>query len=271
MGHRAMDTLIKHRRFLGQTGLKISPLGLGTVKFGRNEGIKYPQDFKIPKEGDLADLLARARDHGINMLDTAPAYGTSEERLGRLLKGQRQDWIIVGKVGEEFENGESKYIFTPEHFEISLQRSLKDLQTDYIDVLLIHSDGSDESILSNEKLIETIRNFKTRGLVRAIGMSTKTVTGGIKTLDLMDVVMATYSPIAPDEKPVLDHAHKTGKGVLLKKALASGHLDKLGENPLQAAMDFAFAHPATAGVIVGTINPAHLTQNVAAALTALEK
>lgn len=266
-----MDTLKKHHRTLGKTELSISPLGLGTVKFGRNEGVKYPQGFNIPEEGELADLLAGAKDHGINMLDTAPAYGTSEERLGRLLKGQRQDWIIVGKVGEEFENGESKYIFTPDHFERSLQRSLKNLQTDYVDVLLIHSDGGDEAILSNESLINMMRSFKTRGLVRAIGMSTKTVTGGIKTLDLMDVMMATYSPVAPDEKPVLDYAHKTGKGVLLKKSLASGHLDKLGENPLQAAMDFAFAHPATAGVIVGTINPAHLAQNVTACLKALNR
>lgn len=266
-----MDTLKKHHRLLGQTGLSISPLGLGTVKFGRNEGVKYPQGFNIPEETELADLLARVKDHAINMLDTAPAYGTSEERLGRLLKGQRQDWIIVGKVGEEFENGESKYIFTPEHFEISLQRSLKNLQTDYIDVLLIHSDGGDEAILSNESLIDTMQGFKTRGLVRAIGMSTKTVKGGIKTLDLMDMVMATYNPVMPEERPVLDHAHVKGKGVLLKKALASGHLDKLGADPLQTALDFAFAHPATTGVIVGTINPAHLAQNVTACLKALNK
>ena len=79
-------------RTLGKTGLKISPLGLGTVKFGRNQGVKYPGGFEIPEEGDLASLVALAKDLGINLLDTAPAYGTSEERLGRLLKGQRQDW-----------------------------------------------------------------------------------------------------------------------------------------------------------------------------------
>lgn len=266
-----MDTLKPCHRPLGKTGLSISPLGLGTVKFGRNEGVKYPQGFTIPEEPELASLLALAKSLGVNMLDTAPAYGTSEERLGRLLKGQRQDWIIVGKVGEEFENGESKYIFTPSHFERSLERSLKNLQTDYIDVLLIHSDGGDDAIISNAELIEKMQSFKTRGLVRAVGISTKTIAGGIKTLDLMDVVMATYNPVAPEEKPVLDHAYKSSKGVLLKKALASGHLDRLGSDPLQTALDFAFAHPATAAVIVGTITPEHLEQNVAGTLKALRK
>lgn len=265
-----METLIKFHRPLGQTGLSVSPLGLGTVKFGRNEGVKYPENFEIPDEQFLAALLAHARDLGINMLDTAPSYGVSEERLGRLLKGQRQDWTIVGKIGEEFKNGESEYIFTPEHFEMSLQRSLKNLQTDYLDVLLIHSDGSDMAILSDKKLIRKMDEFKSRGLVRAIGASTKTVEGGIKTLDLMDIVMATYNPVMQAEKPVLDHADEKGKGVLLKKALASGHLDKLGKNPLQTAMDFAFAHPGTTGIIVGTINPSHLSANVNAAIKALK-
>ena len=77
------------KRQLGQTGIEMSVLGLGTVKFGRNEGVKYPESFDIPDDAALADLLSIAKDLGINTLDTAPAYGTSEERLGGLLKGQR--------------------------------------------------------------------------------------------------------------------------------------------------------------------------------------
>lgn len=254
------------KRELGKTGIEISPLGLGTVKFGRNQGVKYPQGFEIPDEGFLADLLALAKDLGINMLDTAPAYGLSEERLGRLLKGQREDWVIVGKAGEEFDSashgGGSSHHFTPEHFEMSLERSLKRLDTDYIDVLLIHSDGSDMDILSNEALIRTLQDFKDRGLVRAIGASTKTVDGGIKTLELMDVVMASYNPIYTDEEPVLDYAAAHGKGVLLKKALASGHVDTIGgDDPVRASLDFVFNHPGVSGVIIGTITPDHLRRN----------
>lgn len=252
------------KRTLGQTGIKISPLGLGTVKFGRNEGVKYPQPFDVPEEGYLAGLLLLAKALGINLLDTAPSYGTSEERLGRLLKGRRSDWVIVGKAGEEFENGISTYHFTPDDFERSLERSLKRLDTDYLDILLIHSDGRDMEILSDDTLIDKLYDFKSRGLVKAIGASTKTVEGGIMALELLDVVMAAYSPGYTDEKPVLDYAAKKNKGVLIKKALASGHAGSA-----QDALEFVLSHPGVNSVITGTINPDHLRENAQATLNAL--
>jgi aryl-alcohol dehydrogenase-like predicted oxidoreductase len=264
------------KRQLGQTALHISPLGLGTVKFGRNQGVKYPHGFELPSEEELAALLSLAQSLGINTLDTAPAYGLSEERLGRLLADQRDDWIIIGKAGEEFDStkdgGESSYHFTPDHFEMSLERSLKRLNTNYIDALLIHSDGNDVEILQNDALIRKLHDFKDQGLIKAHGASTKTVDGGKMALDLLDIVMATYNPIYTDEKPVLDYAAELGKGVLLKKALSSGHVDKLGgADPVQHAMDFAFAHPGVTGMIVGTINPAHMKHNAACATAALKK
>ena len=247
------------KRKLGNTGIMVSPYGLGTTKFGRNEGVKYPTPFDLPEESDLADLLALAKELGVNVIDTAPAYGLSEERLGRLLKGQRDDWVIVGKVGEEFEDGVSSHNFTPEHFEMSLERSLKRLNTDYIDVLLIHSDGNDVDILDNDSLIAKMQDFKKRGLVRAIGASTKTAEGGIKTLELMDVVMASYNPEYTDELTVLDYAAAHDKGVLLKKVLSSGHNVNTRE-----AFDFALSHSAVSSAVVGTINPYHLKANVEA-------
>ena len=69
-------------RILGSTGLEVSTLGLGTVKFGRNSGVKYPNQFDLPDDEQIRQLLAQASDHGMNLLDTAPAYGSSEERLG---------------------------------------------------------------------------------------------------------------------------------------------------------------------------------------------
>ncbi|HCO61668.1 MAG TPA: aldo/keto reductase, partial [Porticoccaceae bacterium] len=80
------------KRRLGNTAMEVSLLGLGTVKLGRNQGVKYPEDFNLPDDRQAVELLALARDHGINLLDTAPAYGISEERLGVLLRNQRQHW-----------------------------------------------------------------------------------------------------------------------------------------------------------------------------------
>ncbi len=247
------------KRQIGQTGVSLSRLGLGTVKFGRNAGVKYPAGFELPDDYSLTRLLSQAQEFGINTLDTAPSYGTSEERLGILLKNKRKDWTIIGKAGEEFENGKSRYIFTPGHFVESLERSLKRLRTDYLDVLLIHSDGSDMKILGNDALISKMQEFKKSGMVRAIGASTKTVEGGIKALELMDVVMATYTADHTEEKAVLDHAALNDKSVILKKALSSGHNTDIG-----AAMEFAFAHPGVDSVIVGTINPNHLKENAEA-------
>jgi aryl-alcohol dehydrogenase-like predicted oxidoreductase len=244
---------------LGQTELYVSRLGLGTVKFGRNQGVKYPQGFELPSDEFLHDFLNIAKSLGVNMIDTAPAYGKSEERLGHLLKGQRGDWVIIGKAGEEFENGQSSYNFTSDHFEKSLERSLKRLNTDYIDALLIHSDGDDTDILRNDALIRKMHDFKDQGLVKAIGASTKTAKGGVKCLELMDICMAMYTQDYQDEKPVLDYAAENHKSVILKKVLSSGH-----NSNIEDAMKFAFAHKGTSSVIIGTINPHHLKQNVSA-------
>ncbi len=252
------------KRQIGKTGVSLSALGLGTVKFGRNEGVKYPSSFELPDETELQRLLFHAQELGITTLDTSPAYGSSEERLGRLLKGRRQDWTIIGKAGEDFESGRSRFNFTPEHFVKSLERSLKRLQTDYLDVLLIHSDGSDTQILSNDKLMNKLQDFKKTGLVKAIGASTKTVEGGIKALDLLDVVMATYTQDYTDEKAVLDHAALSNKNIILKKPLSSGRASNI-----DAAMQFAFSHPGVDSVIAGTINPNHLKENADAAIKAL--
>ena len=71
-------------------------------------------------------------------------------------------------------------------------------------------------ILAQEDLIEKLQSFKDKGLVKAIGASTKTVEGGIMALELMDVVMVAYNPDYTKEKPVLDYAAQNGKAVLLK-------------------------------------------------------
>ena len=87
---------------LGNTGLHVARISLGTVKFGRTAGVKYPAAVKMPTDDEARELLATARALGINLIDTAPAYGIAEERLGGLLYGQRDDWLICTKVGEEY-------------------------------------------------------------------------------------------------------------------------------------------------------------------------
>lgn len=257
------------KRPLGRTGLNVSPLGLGTVKLGRNRGVKYPQGFELPDNRQAAELIALARDLGINLIDTAPAYGTSEQRLGELLAGQRRDWVICTKVGEEFDGEHSHFDFSAAHTRRSVERSLKRLQSDYLDLVLVHSDGRDSDIVRREGALEELERLKQQGLIRAFGVSTKTLEGGRLAAELSDLVMVTYNAREREQEPVIDRCRELGKGVLLKKALASGHLCLDGADPVQAGMDFIFAHPGVSSAIIGTINPQHLRDNVAKAERAL--
>ncbi|MBF0676483.1 aldo/keto reductase [Pseudomonas sp.] len=259
-------------RPLGSTGLTVSPLGLGTVKFGRDQGVKYPNGFRIPDDFEARQLLNQARELGINLIDTAPAYGTSEERLGPLLRGQRNDWVIVSKVGEEFENGQSRHDFSSAHTRFSVERSLKRLETDRIDLVLVHSDGNDLAILRETGIYETLAALKEEGKIGAYGLSGKTVEGGLLALEQGDCAMVTYNLNEQAEKPVLDYAARHTKGILIKKALASGHVCLAsGIDPVRASFELLFSHPGVCSAIVGTINPVHLAHNVATAAAVIRQ
>ncbi|SEL05102.1 Predicted oxidoreductase [Atopomonas hussainii] len=265
-------SLKPYYRALGNTGLKLSPLGLGTVKIGRNQGVKYPTGFELPDDNAVRNLLAQAHDLGINLLDTAPAYGKSEERLGPLLKGQREQWLICSKVGEEFTDGQSSFDFSAAHTRYSIERSLKRLGTDYLDMVLVHSDGNDMAILEQTDVYPTLLELKAAGLIRAIGFSGKTLAGGIAALQDGDCAMVTFNLNEQGEQGVLDYAAAHHKGILIKKALASGHVClQDGQDPVQASFELILRQPSVSSVIVGTITPAHLSHNVTTACQVLAR
>ena len=249
-------------RHLGNTGIKVSPLGLGTVKLGRNQQVKYPHGFTLPDDKTVRELLALTWDLGINLIDTAPAYGNSEERLGALLP-HPNDWIITTKVGESFVNGQSSFDFSATGTRNSVEHSLKRLDRSYVDIVLVHSDGNDMHIIQQEEALGTLADMKKEGLVRAYGMSTKTEEGGLWVVQHCDVVMATCNPTDTHDEIVIEAARKQNKGVLVKKGLQSGHADtSAGGSGIEAAFHFIFSHVGVSSVIVGTIDPDHLRQNV---------
>ncbi len=255
-------------RKLGRTGLQVSALGLGTVKLGRDRAVKYPRPFQIPDDAAAAALLHRALGLGINLLDTAPAYGTAEERLGRLLASGRDRWVIGTKAGEEFDaaTGESRYDFSPGAISASLDRSLQRLRTDRVEIVLLHSDGRDAWIIEESGALGALEAAKARGKVRAIGISTKTPLGAHAAIHTgrFDVVMLTLNPRERDDLPALHAAHARGIGVLIKKPLAGGHASAA------ESLRFVLGEPGVSAAIVGTIDPAHLEANVKAASEALE-
>lgn len=255
------------KRILGDTGISISTLGLGTVKFGRNTGVKYPSQFDLPDDESIRQLLAQASEAGMNLLDTAPAYGSSETRLGQLLEN-RKEWVICSKTGEEFESGKSRFDFTASHTKTSVERSLRRLKTDYLDIVLVHSDGNDLQVINESDCLETLSRLKEAGHIRSYGFSGKTVDGGVRALALSDVVMVTLNVNYQEEIPVIDHALQSNKGVLIKKAFASGHA-VTNQQPSQTAFEnlqMVLRQPGVTSAICGTINPTHLAENISAAI-----
>lgn len=240
----------------GQLDFKVSALGLGLVKIGRNSNVKYPSAFSLPNDLEVEQLLEQAKSFGINLLDTAPAYGHSEERLGQLLK-DRQDWVICSKAGEEFDGENSHYCFSKMHIKNSVERSLKRLKTDYIDILLIHSNGDDLNIIEQYDVFETLNELKLEGKILSSGMSTKTIEGGMLTVDHADCVMVAFNVNDQSDQSVIDHAHEKGKAVLIKKGLASGHAQSVSDS-----VELIFNQAGVTSLIAGTINPDHLAQNV---------
>lgn len=266
------------RRQLGKTDLNPSVIGLGTVKFGRNQNVKYPQGFELPDDVLVGDLLSMCRELGINLLDTAPAYGYSEERLGKLLRKTRQDWLIATKVGEEFEEdkfsttGKCWFDFSAIHTRKSVERSLRRLQTDYLDMVLIHSDGKDVENLQHRDVLPTLLQLKQEGWIRAVGISSKTIEGGLLAAQLCDLVMVAYSPTYTDEEVVIDACRQQDCGVLLKKVLNSGHICHDAEpdrDPVEHALGFGLNKAGVTSAILGTINPQHLRENCRKALRVL--
>lgn len=259
-------------RPLGQTSIAASPLGLGTVKLGRDRGVKYTSPVRIPDDDEAIALLARAHELGVNLVDTAPAYGRSEERLGQLLPrvARRDEWVICTKVGEEFADGQSSFDFSRKAIRRSVERSLARLRVEAIDVVLIHSDGVIELLPEFEDSLNELLRLFQQGLIRAFGASVKSEQGARRTIERTQVAMVTLNPSEPEARAWIRDAEARA-AVLVKKPLASGHLSRLGESPLEASMRFIFDHPAVTAAIVGTTNLEHLEANARAVAEAVQR
>jgi aryl-alcohol dehydrogenase-like predicted oxidoreductase len=244
---------------LGRSGFAVSPIGLGTTKLGRNTDVKYPASFTLPSDQQIAALLESATKLGVNLIDTAPAYGDSERRLGAFIENHRDKIVLCTKCGEQYLNGQSIYDFSAPAIVASVEESLRRLRTDNIDVLLLHSDGRDFEILTQTDALEALACLKKAGKIRAAGISAKTEAGIIEACRSLDVVMAPFSEKDPALANALKKAHQAGLGVLAIKGLASGHLEA------RPAIQFVFRQPFIDALIVGTIDPAHLREAAAIA------
>ena len=246
-------------RPFGQTGLGVTPLGFGAFKIGRNEKIKYPQPYDLPDDATVERLLNGVLDLGVNLIDTAPAYGLSEERIGRCLSRRRGEVVLSTKVGERFINGESIYDFSGLAMRASVAESLRRLKTDVIDILFVHSNGDDLTIQQQTDLVPNLQKLKHAGYVRSLGFSGKTPAGAAAALAWADAVMIEYHLQDTSHADVIASAAERGIGVVVKKGLSSGHL------PAKDAIRFVLSNAHVGSLIIGGLSLDHWRANAATA------
>lgn len=233
----------------------VSRLGFGSFKIGRNEGIKYPSTYDLPTDAEVADLLNGILDLGCNLIDTAPAYGLSEERIGRAISHRRGDFVLSTKVGETFAAGKSTFDYSADAVRTSVERSLRRLNTNYLDVVFIHSNGDDTQILTKTDVVGVLKEFRKRGTIRAIGLSGKTIEGAQLAMEWADALMVEYSLNDQSHQDFIIRAAEAGIAVFVKKGLGSGNL------PAKEAIRFVLGNPGVSSLIVGGLNLAHFRDN----------
>jgi aryl-alcohol dehydrogenase-like predicted oxidoreductase len=284
---------------LGKTGIKVSVAGLGCGGFSRL-GLPHGKT-----EDEAARLIHEAIDLGINLLDTAPVYGT-EAVVGKALKSIPRDSVVVATKAVVYRN---KEWHTPERVVASLDNSLRLLGTDHVDVFQLHGiTPGEEYRYSLETLGPTLLEQKRKGKIRHIGMTEQPVEDFThETLvratqdDIWEVFMVAFHMMHQSARKnlfPLTRQKRIGTMLMfavrsifakperavaaLREAAAQGKIDKsiaeLAEpigflihdsgaaNITEAAYRFARHEPGVDVVLFGTGDPAHLRTNVASLL-----
>ena len=148
-----------HYRNLGRSGLKVSPLCLGTMMFGG------PTD-----EATSARIVARAREAGINFIDTADAYnkGNSEQVVGRAISNSRPDWVLSTKLANPMGDDPNRRGLSRKWVLQAADESLKRLGTDYIDVYFLHKEDHATPL---EETVRAMGELMRAGKIRYFGVS----------------------------------------------------------------------------------------------------
>jgi aryl-alcohol dehydrogenase-like predicted oxidoreductase len=262
------------RRALGATGLVVSALGFGAGPLG---------DARL-SDAEAEALVGRALDQGLTLFDTAPSYGTSEERLGRALGVRRKDAVLATKGGYGVPGVAD---WTGDVIRLGIDAALRRLRTDVIDVYLLHS--CDEGALRRDDILAELDRAKAAGKIRAAGYSgeNEALVAAIASRHF-DVVECSVSPF---DRGSLDgavaDAVAAGIGVLAKRPLANAawlfeeppdaqdvriYWDRMqamavDPSPLawpEVAVRFAAFASGVSAALVGTRSAAHLADAVAA-------
>ena len=209
-------------RTLGRTGIKVSPYALGALALGTSVG--------NADQEDSARIIHRALDAGINFIDTADAYGESEATVGQALRGRRDGVVLATKfsrpAGDDpnHQGASRRWIMT------AVERSLRRLQTDYIDLYQVHRPDPATAI---EETLSALSDLIHSGKVRAVGTSAMPASDIVEAqwvaerrgLERFRTDQPPYSVLSRGiEREVLPVAQRYGMGILVWGPLGQGML-----------------------------------------------
>lgn len=220
------------KKQLGKTGIEVSEIAFGTVSLGMPYGIGVNGVQDMLPESEAIALLNSALDQNITFFDTARVYGCSEGRVGKAFKDRREEVVICTKSQNLYDkNGH----LPPDNklkaaIDNSLQASLCALQTDYVDIYMVHN--ADLKILNNQTIAETFSGYRQKGMARAVGVSTYTVEETRAAIEsgVWDVVQLAYNLLDQSQSELFSLAEQNGVGIVVRSVLFKGMLTDRGRN-----------------------------------------
>ncbi len=273
-------------RALGATGLLVSEIGLGAEWLERHN------------EQECRTIIDACEAQGINILDCWMSEPNVRTNIGKALKGHREKWIIQGHFGSTWQNGQ--YVRTRDMNQVvpAFEDLLTRLQTDYIDLGMIHyvDTPEDWETIVNGPFLQYVLEQKKKGVIRHIGMSThnpamakKAVESGIVEMILFSINPA-FDLMPPTEDlnayfaeqydehlggmdPIRAELYKLCEsrniGITVMKGYAGGRLFDAARSPFGVALTpvqcihYVLTRPAVAAIMVGVDNPQHVLEAVA--------
>lgn len=273
-------------RALGATGLLVSEIGLGAEWLERHN------------EQECRTIIDACEAQGINILDCWMSEPNVRTNIGKALKGHREKWIIQGHFGSTWQNGQ--YVRTRDMNQVvpAFEDLLTRLQTDYIDLGMIHyvDTPEDWETVVNGPFLQYVLEQKKKGVIRHIGMSThnpamakKAVESGIVEMILFSINPA-FDLMPPTEDlnayfaeqydehlggmdPIRAELYKLCEsrniGITVMKGYAGGRLFDAARSPFGVALTpvqcihYVLTRPAVAAIMVGVDNPQHVLEAVA--------
>ena len=221
-------------RDLGKTGLKVSEVGFGVWTVSTSW-------WGVKEESVGLDLLRKAFDLGVTFFDTADTYGNGlgETILAKALADKRDKMVISTKVGYDFYHNTSRrgqeelpQDFSPAYMEFALGESLKRLQTDVIDLYMLHNPRIET--IRRDETFEALQRFKKEGKIRGFGVAlgpaiaARQVDEGVAAIQerQVDSVQIIYNLLEQMlGEGIFPTSRKAGAGILVRVPHASGLLD----------------------------------------------